>query len=218
MAFISDTKEYWEGNKERCKASRALLSPLFSEARDSLTRDVLAVLDSRRYRRIPDPIDRMRAAEKDQKMQQISRNIEKVGVKGLGIILKDQPSVYNTEAPLQAEIWNENTPGWANFEVTPLTKEELREIELQPYLGRTYADWSKINTQDAVKSWDSAFLEVMVGRIQQVGAVEPSVQLVKSGRKTLDTMESRYKTVMENACINTARYINREFILETRVV
>lgn len=223
--------EYWQGNPSRCKKYVARLSPVFDNARSRVNKNMLEVLNDRRYKKIIDPVKRMKLVNRDPKMKQVDNIIFRTGKKSLQIIQEAQPEVYNEEAPLQAKCWDKSTPNWASFTVGDITNKELQEIMLQPYLGKTYKQWAmgynvyddegKFKgcvagyTQNAIKSWESSFRAVQNGKIQKVGQVQSDVQLLSDAHKALDTMESRSKTVMENACINTARFVDKEFLVST---
>ena len=210
--FEELTIDYWEGQKARSKKYIARLTPLFQATNDRITTDTLSVLNDRRYLRINDPVKRMKAAKRDPKMQQIEGLIERTGAASLGIILKAQPEHYREEAPLQAEIWTETNVLGLKVNPPELTKGDIKELEQQPYMGKSYPEHVTDYTNAAVNDWENSFRSVMTGRIQEVGKVSKDVQLVSDSRRLLNTMEVRAKTVMENALINTARYINREVI------
>jgi len=146
-------------------------------------------------------------------MKQVSAIIAATGKKSVQIINGSQDDVYKEEAPLQAECWTESTPDWASFSVSPLTDKEGVDIINQPYLGRTYNQHAEDYTNSALKTWSNDFMSVQVGKIQEVGKASHDVQLVSGARTLLDTMETRSKTVMENACINTARWIDKQFLV-----
>ena len=86
-----------------------------------------------------------------------------------------------------------------------LSEKEEASMRQEPYLGRTYREWIAINTQNAVKQWNSSFRSVMVGEIRTENQVGRASQLIVSLRGILNTNESQNKTIFNNAMIQVSR-------------
>lgn len=209
MASIYPTQEnynaYWSGQQRRAKArANAAISPIFMQARDKITTDVLAVLNTRRYLKIENPRKRLVAVKRDPKIKQIEDIIRKANADSLQAIFDNLGPHYGEEVPMICKRlypWTDEIGGCT----ATLSDRELASMRQEPFMGRTYREWVAINTAEAVKQWNSQFRSVMNGEIRTVNQASRDTQLVSAARNILNTNESRSKTVFNNAMIQVSR-------------
>jgi hypothetical protein len=208
----ADVREFWSGHKRRSKArANAAISPLFASARDKITTNLLEVLNNRRYLKIKDPKKRLRRVKADPKMQQVNSIIWDANEKSLQAIYDNFQPAYDSEVPAVCRDlypWVEEDFG--SCEANDLTKKELANLRLEPFLGQTWTEWIKGNAKLAVDQWEKRFKSVMSGEIRSETAVSRDVQLVREARNILNTNESRNKTIFENSDITVARKAMRD--------
>lgn len=202
-------RDYWAGQTRRARArANSAITPIFANARDRITTDLLDVLNNRRYLKIKDPKKRLQKVKRDPKIQQVSAIIIRANEQALQSIYDNFEPHYMEEVPMICKKLYPWLP--ADCEASPLTKKELANLRLEPFLGQTWRDWIKGNTQSAVQQWEKRFKAIMSGEIRTETAVSRDVQLVQEARAILNTNESRDKTVFENGMITTARKAIRD--------
>ena len=201
----TDYDTYWKGQQRRAKArTNATISPIFLDARDRVTTNLLGVLNSRRYLRIDNPRKRLVAVRRDPKIKQVENIIRQANGSSLQGIFDNLSPHYIEEVPMICDTlypWTTKIGGCK----ADLSEKEEAGMRQEPYLGRTYREWIVINTQNAVKQWNSKFRSVMVGEIRTENQVGRSSQLITELRGILNTNERQNKTVFNNGMIQVSR-------------
>ena len=201
----SDYDTYWKGQQSRAKVrANATLKPVFMSARDRITTDLLGVLNGRNYLRISDPRKRLIAVKRDPKIKQVERIIIDANKRSLQGIFDNLPLHYDEEIPMICKRLYPEFDKIGECKAT-LNESEVVGMRQEPFLGRTYREWIKINNDNAVKQWNSAFRSVMTGEIRTENQVSRDTQLVTKTRAILDTNERRNMTVFNNAMIQVSR-------------
>jgi hypothetical protein len=201
----SDYDQYWRGQQRRAKArANSAISPIFMAARDRITTDMLSVLNNRRYLKINNPRKRLVAVRRDSKIKQVEQIIRDANQKSLQAIFDNLGPHYEEEVPMICKTlypWTEQIGACT----ANLSEREEVALRQEPYLGRTYREWIAINTQNAVKQWNSQFRAVMTGEIRTDKQASRDTQLVAAARGLLNTNESHNKTIFNNGMIQVSR-------------
>ena len=201
-------KDYLDAEAKRAGSYLRPLEILFAEARDDVTNDTLAFFNSRRYLNAKDSNARARAARSDKGIKSISAKINKLGRDSLNIIYKAQPDSYNREGVILIDLWNETSPDGVEMTFQKADKAKTKQLISEYYDGLQYVEWERKGyTATAMKDWNRNSRSIMSSNVRLVGKVAPNVQLTSSLRQSLQTMETRSKSLMDGALSQTNRIL-----------
>jgi len=207
---VEDKKEYLDQSESREAPYIRQVEALYSKARDEVTNSALSFFNSRRYLNAKDENARARAAKNDKGIKGISAKIAKLGADTLKLINTDTITHYNSEGIILTSLWNENTPEFFTMQFEKADKKKQKEIVTEWYLGFQYPEWQKSATNTAMDAWQRSSRGVMSSNVRKVGKVSPSMQLTEDLRKTITTMESKAKSLMDGALSETVRILIKD--------
>lgn len=207
---VEDKKQYLEDSQSREAIYIRQIETLYSKARDEVTNDALSFFNSRRYLNAKDDNARARAAKSDKGIKGISAKIAKLGKDTITIINTAQVKHYNSEGRILTSLWNDNTPDFVTITFSNAGPAKIKEILTEFYMGFQYPEWQKSSTDTAMASWTRSSRGIMSSNVRRPGAVLPSMQLTQDLRKTITTMESRAKSLMDGALSETVRVLIKD--------
>lgn len=205
-----DTKQFLEDSQDREAVYIRQVETLYSKVRDEVTNDSLKFFNSRRYLNAKDDNARARAAKRDKGIKAISGKIAKLGVDTLSLINSSCISFYNSEGKLLTALWNKNTPEFFKMTFANADKKKQKEIISEFYMGLQYQEWQKSATNTAQDSWARSSRGIMSSNVRQPNKVSPSMQMTSDLRKTITTMESKAKSLMDGALSETVRILIKD--------
>jgi len=207
---VEDKKQYLDDSQSREAIYIRQIETLYSKARDEVTNDALSFFNSRRYLNAKDDNARARAAKSDKGIKGISAKIAKLGKDTINIINTAQIKHYNSEGRILTDLWNDNTADFVTITFSNANEAKQKEILTEYYMGFQYPSWQKSATDTAMGSWTRSARGVMSSNIRQIGKVQPSMQLTSDLRKTITTMETRAKSLMDGALSETVRILIKD--------
>jgi len=212
MAILEPTTEqynaYAVGEDRRARGRlNSSIPPIFADAKNKATDAILDTVNNRRYLKIEDNKKRARAIKNDPKMKQIENYITQAGNRSLTAIYANLDPHYREEAPMAMKHLYPVLDSVLDSFNVKLTDKESNNLKSQPIEGRTYADWIKINIDNYVTQWNSAFRRIMAQNVTTNGFTSRDTQLISSIRKLLSTFEKRVNTLFMDAMNNVSRQV-----------
>ena len=205
-----DKKQYLDDSERREAPYIRQIEAMYGKVRDDVTNDSLRFFNSRRYLNAKDDNARARAAKKDKGIKAISGKLAKLGADTIKLINSSCINTYNAEGIILTTLWNKNSLAFFTMTFEKADKKKQKEILTEYYLGFQYFEWQRSATNTAQDAWTRSSRSIMSSNVRRPNKVSPSMQMTEDLRKTITTMESKAKSLMDGALSETVRILIKD--------